>query len=110
MHGLLIAWVLCLGLAAQVQPAASQSASDEPTTEKTTDAFFAGTVVETTTEKITVTRTVLGKAENHSFAVNADTKVEGKLRTKIRVTVRYIPGEDGDTATMIIVRSASKKK
>jgi hypothetical protein len=29
------------------------------------------------------------------------------LRIKVRVTVRYVSDEDGDTATMIIVRSAT---
>jgi len=86
------------------------AASDDPIIEKPADAFFAGTVVETTPEKITVTRRVLGKAENHTFIVTQDTKVEGKLRVKIRVTVRYVPNDDGDTATMIVVRSGSKKK
>jgi hypothetical protein len=87
--------------------------ADEPSAtaaEKKADAFFAGTVVESTSEKITVRRTVLGKPENRSFAVTADTKVEGRLRIRVRVTVRYISDDDGDTATMIIVRSAATQK
>jgi hypothetical protein len=78
-----------------------------PAASKKTDAFFAGTVVESSEEKLTVTRTVLGKAENRSFQVTPDTKIEGRLRIKVRVTVRYVSDEDGDTATMIIVRSAT---
>jgi hypothetical protein len=76
---------------------------------KKADAFFAGTVVESTAEMITLTRTVLGKAEDRSFVVTPDTKIEGRLRARVRVTVRYISDENGDTATMIIVRSAKKK-
>lgn len=85
--------------------------ADEPSNAaaKKVDAFFAGTVVEWSAEKITVTRTVLGKPENRSFAMTADTKVEGRLRARVRVTVRYTSDEDGDTATMIIVRSTRKK-
>jgi hypothetical protein len=76
---------------------------------KKADAFFAGTVVESTAEKITVTRTVLGKPENRSFVVTAETKVEGRLRARVRVTVRYISDDDGDTATLIVVRSTKKQ-
>ena len=81
-----------------------------PTAAKKADAFFAGTVVESTAEMITVTRTVLGKPENRSFVVTPETKIEGRLRARVRVTVRYISDEDGDTATMIVVRSAAPKK
>lgn len=85
--------------------------ADEPSpaAAKKADAFFAGTVVEWSAEKITVTRTVLGKPENRSFVMTADTKVEGRLRARVRVTVRYTSDDDGDTATMIIVRSTKKK-
>ena len=72
-------------------------------------AFFAGTVVESTAEKLTLTRTVLGKPEDRSFVVTPETKIEGRLRARVRVTVRYISDENGDTATMIIVRSTKKK-
>ena len=86
--------------------------ADEPSTTaaKKVDAFFAGTVVESSEERITVTRTVLGKPEIRSFVMTPETKVEGRLRAKVRVTVRYVSDDDGDTATMIIVRSAAKKK
>jgi hypothetical protein len=86
--------------------------ADEPSAAaaKKADAFFAGTVVESTADEITVTRTVLGKPEKRSFVVTPETKVEGRLRIRVRVTVRYISDDGGDTATMIIVRSAAKKK
>ena len=76
---------------------------------KKADSFFAGTVVESTSEKLTLTRTVLGKPEDRSFVVTPETKIEGRLRARVRVTVRYISDENGDTATMIIVRSTKKK-
>jgi hypothetical protein len=56
-----------------------------------------------------VSRAVLGKTEKREFKLTADTKVEGKLRTKVRVTVRYESGESGDTATLIVVRQADSK-
>ena len=85
--------------------------ADEPSpaAAKKADAFFAGTVVEWTAEKITVTRTVLGKPEARSFVVTSETKIEGRTRAKVRVTVRYTSDENGDTATMIVVRSTKKK-
>jgi len=42
--------------------------------------------------------------------VTSGTKVEGRLRVKVRVTVRYVTDEDGDTATLIIVRTAQQLK
>ena len=86
------------------------SADEPPASAKKADAFFAGTVVESTAEKLTLTRTVLGKPEDRSFAVTPETKIEGRLRPRVRVTVRYVSDDNGDTATMIIVRSTAKKK
>lgn len=73
------------------------------------DTFFAGTVVEFNSQTITVSRVNLGKTEKRVFRVTADTKYEGKLKTKVRVTVRYVTSEDGETAALIIVRSQQKK-
>jgi hypothetical protein len=90
--------------------------AQNPPVASTTDAFFAGTVMESTSEKITVVRTVRGQAESRSFRVTPQTKVDGRLSPNVRVTVRYASGEEGDTATMIIVRPpvtpppAAKKK
>lgn len=68
------------------------------------DAFFAGTIVETTTERITVTRVVLGHRESRTFLRTPETRVEGRLAPNVRVTVRYASDESGDTATLIVVR------
>ena len=86
---------LLLALAAQAQEA---------------DTFFAGTVAEIRDDAIVVSRTVQGKAERRTFELTADTKVEGKLRTRVRVTVRYTSADDGDTATLIVVRAAQPAK
>ena len=91
-------------------PAAGADASAQ-----STDAFFAGTVKESTPEKIVVGRTVRGKAESHEFRLRPETKIEGTLAARARVTVRYVSDDDGDIATLIVVRpqpvrGAKKKK
>ena len=74
------------------------------------DAFFSGTVVELASTKLTVSRAVLGKpAEKRSFVLNGDTKVEGKLAARTRVTVRYTASEQGDVALSILVRDKTDK-
>jgi hypothetical protein len=83
------------------------SAQQEPPENKV-DTFFAGTVTEFSPDKVEVSRVVSGKKENRAFRVTPDTKVEGKLRTKVRVTVRYSSTDEGDTATLIIVRTTGK--
>jgi hypothetical protein len=61
-------------------------------------------------DKITVFKTVLGKSpETRSFVITPETRVEGKLRVKVRVTVRYTREDEGDRALHIIVRSSQKK-
>jgi hypothetical protein len=75
------------------------------------DGFFSGTVSEVAQDKVIVARTVLGKApENRTFVINSETKVEGKIKQKSRVTVRYAPGEQGDVALSILVRDRQEKK
>ena len=81
--------------------------ADETSTSKAADTFFAGTVSQFTSETIMVGRTVRGKAESRTFSLTPRTKVEGKLALKVRVTVRYITDDDGDTATLIVVRGTA---
>jgi hypothetical protein len=93
--------------------AAPRLAADETKAGKTADTFFAGTVAQSTSETITVARTVRGKAESRTFNLTPQTTIEGKLAPRVRVTVRYIVDDDGDTATLIVVRGfprASKQK
>ncbi len=73
--------------------------------------FFSGTIADMAPDKITVTRAVLGKpAEKKVFLIDPTTKVEGKMRAKVRVTVRYKTTEDGDVAKSILVRNPQAKK
>jgi hypothetical protein len=74
------------------------------------ETFFAGTVIESTPEKLTVSRVVLGKTEKRTFRVTPDTKFEGKVKNKVRVTVRYVTTDDGDTAELVVVRTTQQKK
>jgi len=88
-------------------PASAQSAApaEQPHSE-----FFSGVVTEFSSDKITVFKTVLGKSsETRAFSITPDTRVEGKLRLKVRVTVRYVRQENGDRALHIIVRTSPKK-
>jgi hypothetical protein len=71
------------------------------------DAFFSGNVLEVTPEQVSVSRTILGKSpETRTFKILATTKIEGKMKQKSRVTVRYAAatGDEGDVALSIIVR------
>lgn len=101
---LVAALALCIAMAqdAPYKPAPSQSGH--------VDAFFSGNVVELGSGKVTVSRTVLGKpAEKRTFLLSGDTKIEGKLSAKSRVTVRYTPSEQGDVALSILVRDKTDK-
>ena len=49
------------------------------------------------------------KPESRTFRVTSDTKVEGKLKMKVRVTVRYVAVDDGERATLIVVHTAVLK-
>jgi hypothetical protein len=67
---------------------------------------FSGTVTELNPESVTVVRTVPARdAVTRKFLLDAQTKVEGKLRLKARVTVQYSVEDEGQfRAVHIIVR------
>lgn len=74
--------------------------------------FVSGTVMDLPPGKIVVNRAVIGKPpENRTFVITPDTKVEGKLRTRVRVTVGFRTGEEGEpVAVRIIVRNNPPRK
>ena len=86
-----------------------QDPTEKKIEEPKPDTFFAGVIVEFSPEKITVSRVNLGKTEKRVFRVTPETKCEGKLAKKVRVTVKYVASDDGETAELIIVRSEQKK-
>lgn len=60
--------------------------------------------------RITVSRSILGKpAEKASFLIKPDTKVEGNLRMRARVTVGYVVNDEGNVARLIVVRTSQKQ-
>jgi len=89
-------------------PAQSQDSPPPAPAPKTVPAndIFSGNVVELGAEAMTVERTaLLRESVKRIFILDAQTTVEGKLRTKARVTVRYATDENGQfRALHIIVR------
>jgi hypothetical protein len=77
---------------------------------KKVDTFFAGTVTELTDRTVVISRTIQKKIDKRSFQLTPDTKIEGRLRPRVRVTVRYISGDDGYIATLIVVRPPQPAK
>jgi hypothetical protein len=91
-------------------PTVPARAQDTVPAEQVKSEFFSGVVTSLSDDQITVFKTVLGKnAETRTFMVTPETRVEGKLKLKARVTVRYARDEDGDRAVHIIVRNSQKK-
>lgn len=68
---------------------------------------YSGTISQIEEGKVTVQAT--GTEETRTFVINEATKVEGDLRVSARVTVGFVPGDEEDVATRIIVRSTPKK-
>jgi hypothetical protein len=98
-RSILFALILASGLDAAHPAQDPPPAAEEPEYE-----FFSGVVEELSNGRITVSRTALGKTETRTFTINAETKVEGQLRTKVRVTVRFKKADEGEVAVHIIVR------
>jgi hypothetical protein len=73
------------------------------------DETFSGPIVEVSATKITVSRSILGKpAEKRTFWIKPDTRIEGKLRVRAKVTVGFVKTDDGDVARLVVVRPAQK--
>ena len=106
MRSVLIGTLLLLSPISSIPIRAQEDThSEEPQSE-----FFSGVVTELAADKITVLKTVLGKnSDTRTFLITKETQVEGKLRLKARVTVRYAHEEDSNRALRIIVRNAQKK-
>jgi hypothetical protein len=85
------------------------SHGDASKSEPKYDQTFSGPIVEVTATKITVSRSILGKpAEKRTFWIKPDTRIEGKLRVRVKVTVGYVTTDDGDVARLIVVRTSQK--
>ncbi|HCC57371.1 MAG TPA: hypothetical protein DEQ47_08915 [Solibacterales bacterium] len=68
-------------------------------------AIFSGIVTAVSESSVTVNRKGLGlDSVTHTFAIDAKTRIEGKLRPRAKVTVMYAATDDGMLAVRIIVR------
>jgi len=101
--------MICAGLVSGQET--GEAKPPMPAAEPHYDSTFSGPIIELSAERITVSRSILGKpAEKRSFWIKADTRIEGKLRVKAKVTVGFITTDDGDIARLIVVRTATPKK
>lgn len=74
------------------------------------DETFSGPVLEITASKIVVSRSILGKPpEKRTFVIKVDTRIEGKLRVRAKVTVGFVTNGEGDVARLIVVRGPQQK-
>jgi hypothetical protein len=89
------------GLPAQQDPAPVPPKAPAVVNDK-----FSGTVTELNADSVTVVQRVPARdAVSRKFMLDAQTKIEGKLRLKVRVTVQYQAIEEGQfRAVHIIVR------
>lgn len=110
MWAVILRLMMVAGLCASTPVAPSVTAQQSQSAAQQASETFAGTVVELTAERVTVARSILGgTAERRSFLLKPDTRVEGKLRAKARVTVGFINTNEGDVALLIVVREKKKQ-
>jgi hypothetical protein len=84
--------------------------ADPAKSEPKYDETFSGPIVELSATKITVSRSILGKpAEKRTFWIKPDTRIEGKLRVRAKVTVGFVKTDEGDVARLVVVRTAQKQ-
>ena len=106
---LAVTCVFCAALAPAQE--ATLPKSDSSASEPKYDNTFAGPIVDLTRDKIKVSRSILGKpAENREFLIKPDTRIEGKLRKNVKVTVGFVTTDEGDVARLIVVRANTQKK
>lgn len=106
---MLVVAVSLFASAAWTQEAGNAPKPDEAKSEPKYDDTFSGPVVELTAAKITVSRSILGKpAEKHTFLIKPDTRIEGKLKVRAKVTVGFVVTDDGDVARLIVVRTTQR--
>jgi hypothetical protein len=103
------ALLLVLALGPLVLPAQEIAPKPEsPKSEPQYEDTFSGAIVEVSAEKITVSRNNLGKDETRTFLIKPETKIEGKLRVKVKVTVGFVTKDEVDEARLIVVRPQKK--
>jgi hypothetical protein len=72
--------------------------------------FCSGTVIEVSTDRVTVRRGLTGRVtEDRRFTLTAETKVEGELKKDARVTVGFVQTGDSEVARRILVRRSPSR-
>src|SRR3954466_3063634 len=95
MHRLTGILLVCLALLVSLR----EAQEEDPAPADPPYEFVSGTITDLPPGKIVITRSLLGKApENRTFTVTGDTKIEGKLRIRARVTVGFKPSDEGEPA------------
>ncbi len=110
-------WIACLLCATWASPQEpsdpkhTEPKQEQQKSEPQYEETFSGPIVEVSSEKIVVSRSILGQPpENRTFLIKPETKIEGKLRVKAKVTVGFVTTEGVDIAHLIVVRGQSNKK
>ncbi len=106
-----IAWlVVFLAVTVGAFPVADRTAQEQDATAPAEpNGTFSGAVVELTADRVTVSRSAAnGHVERHTFLLKPETRIEGKLKTKARVTVGFNNTDEGDVARLIVVRQPKK--
>jgi hypothetical protein len=106
LPGLFCAVVLGLGALWPVALRSQESGTNAPAKTAPQAEIFSGTITKLTSDSVTVVRKLPGHdAVMRDFVRDGQTKIDGKLRERARVTVRYKAGEEGAfIAVYIIVR------
>ena len=98
-----------LGVCAGGQEASKWEKTQTASREPGYDDTFSGSVVQLASAKVTVSRSILGKAaEKRTFSIQSDTRIEGKLHMSAKVTIGFVTSDDGDVARLIVVRTVQK--
>ena len=109
-----IAWLLGATLALSQEspePKHTEPKQEDQKSEPQYEETFSGPIVEVSSEKIVVSRSILGQPPEHrTFLIKPETKIEGKLRVKGKVTVGFVTTEGVDIARLIVVRTQPPKK
>ncbi|MDQ2950448.1 MAG: hypothetical protein M3Y27_31665 [Acidobacteriota bacterium] len=92
------------------EPKPSEPKHEDQKSEPQYEDTFSGPIVEVSSEKIVVSRSILGQPpERRTFLIKPETKIEGKLRVKGKVTVGFVTSEGVEIARLIVVRTQPKK-
>lgn len=98
-----VAVLICATGGGRLVPSAIAQQEQKPP--RTQETFFSGNVVSFDSDKVTVARRTLTLSwVTKTFLLDADTKIEGTLKPKARVTVKFEKTDGGDRAIHIIVR------